>query len=49
MEDELRLQRQAEFDYRETSAWDDSLKAGLVAAGVPIRVDVSAWRRELEA
>ena len=49
MEDELRLQKQAEFDYRETSAWDDSLKARLVASGVPLRVDVSAWRREMEA
>ena len=46
MEEELRLQKQAEFEFAETAAWDDSLKAYLVAAGVPIRVDVSAWRRE---
>jgi len=43
------MEEQARFDFEETSAWDDSLKAGLVAAGVPIRVDVGAWRRELEA
>ena len=48
MNEELQV-RQSEFDYNETRAWDDAVKAGLVARGVPVRVDVSAWRRDLEA